>query len=37
MRNDISFFLRNEAEQFAKFILRIYQLVCRILAVQFVP
>jgi len=27
MRNNIGFFLRNKAEQFAQFILRIYQLV----------
>jgi len=27
MRNDVNFFLRNEAEQFAQFILRICQLV----------
>jgi len=27
MRKDVNFFLRNEAEQFAQFILRIYQLV----------
>jgi len=27
MRNDVNFFRRNKAEQFAQFILRIYQLV----------
>jgi len=27
MRKDVNFFLRSEAEQFAQFILRIYQLV----------
>jgi len=27
MRNDVNFFLRNEAEQFVQFILRIHKLV----------
>jgi len=31
MRKDVNFFLRYEAEQFAQFILRIYQLVHDIL------